>query len=80
MLWVNRHPLHEYSLSTYWVPGLVWVTGGHTLRPDSRPQEAPNLMRDAHNPLQHSRHGGPEKASTLMKAQFELDFPESSAG
>ena len=30
-------------------------------------------------PLQHSHHGGPEKASTLMKGQFELDFPDSSA-
>ena len=37
-------------------------------------------MAEAHvGPLQHRHHGGPEKASTLMKGQFELDFPDSSA-
>ena len=57
------------------------MIGDHTLRPDPRLRGAPNLMGEAHvDPLEHRRHGGPEKASTLMKGQFELDFLESSAG
>ena len=78
---LNKRPLHEYSLSTYWVPGLMLRDWGPHTRARSQPSRSSQSDGEAHvDPLQHSRHGGPEKASTLMKGQFELDFLESSAG
>ena len=53
---------------------------GSPVGKESACNSEPSLMAEAHvGPLQHRHHGGPEKASTLMKGQFELDFPDSSA-